>query len=76
VYNIVFGGREYFIDIYYVLIAAFGKDIEFKFGFDRKGDIKYSNVDIFKVERLLGYHPEYDFKTGLAEAIQWYRENL
>lgn len=75
-YNIAFGGREYLIDIYHALTAALGKDIEPKFGPDRKGDIKHSNADISKAERLLGYHPEYDFKTGLAEAIQWYRENL
>ena len=75
-YNIAFGGREYLIDIYHALTAALGKDIEPKFGPDRKGDIKHSNADISKAERLLGYHPEYDFKTGLAEAIRWYRENL
>lgn len=75
-YNIAFGGREYLIDIYHSLTAALGKGIEPKFGPDRKGDIKHSNADIGKAERLLGYHPDYDFKTGLAEAIQWYRENL
>lgn len=75
-YNIAYGGREYLIDIYHALTSALGKDIEPKFGPDRKGDIKHSNADISKAERLLGYHPEYDFKTGLSEAIQWYRENL
>lgn len=75
-YNIAYGGREYLIDIYHALTEALGRDIEPKFGPDRKGDIKHSNADIGKAERLLGYHPGYDFKTGLAEAIQWYKENL
>lgn len=75
-FNIAAGGRDYLIDIYYALTAALGKDIEPKFGPDRKGDIKHSNADISKAERLLGYHPDYDFKKGLAEAIQWYRENM
>lgn len=75
-YNIAYGGREYLIDIYYALTEALGKSIEPKFGLDRKGDIKHSNADISKAEKLLGYHPEYDFKSGLAEAIQWYRDNL
>ncbi|MEA4950488.1 MAG: NAD-dependent epimerase/dehydratase family protein, partial [Petrimonas sp.] len=75
-YNIAYGGREYLIDIYHALTAVLGKDIEPKYGPERKGDIKHSNADISQAERLLDYHPDYDFKTGLAEAIQWYKENL
>jgi UDP-N-acetylglucosamine 4-epimerase len=75
-FNVAYGGREYLIDIYYALTAALGKNIEPKFGPDRKGDIKHSNADISKAKRLLGYNPEYDFKHGLNEAIEWYRENV
>lgn len=75
-YNIAYGGREYLIDIYYMLAKALDKNIEPKFGADRMGDIKHSNADISKAIRLLGYEPEYDFERGLNEAIAWYRENL
>jgi len=75
-FNVAYGDREYLIDIFYSLTKAFGKSIELKFGPDRKGDIKHSNADISKAKRLLGYNPEYDFVKGLAEAIEWYRENL
>lgn len=75
-YNIAYGGREYLIDIYYSLTNALGVDIEPRFGPDRAGDIKHSNADISKAKRLLGYDPEYDFARGLAEAIEWYKENL
>ena len=75
-FNIAYGGREYLIDIYYMLTEALGVDIEPVFGPDRAGDIKHSNADIGKAKRLLGYAPEYDFKKGLAEAIDWYKENL
>lgn len=75
-FNIAYGGREYLIDIYYSLTKALGKDIEPNFGPDRKGDIKHSNADISKARRLLGYDPEYDFASGLNEAIAWYKENL
>lgn len=75
-YNIAFGGREYLIDIYHSLASALGKNIEPKFGPTRAGDIKHSNADIGKAQRLLGYHPDYDFDRGLQEAISWYRENL
>lgn len=75
-FNVALGGREYLIDIYHTLTHALGKDIEPQFGPDRKGDIKHSNADISKAKKLLGYDPEYDFKRGLEEAIEWYKENL
>ncbi len=75
-FNIAYGGREYLIDIYYSLTEALGKDIEPIFGPDRKGDIKHSNADISKAKKLLGYDPDYDFASGLKEAIEWYKENL
>ena len=75
-FNIAYGGREYLIDIYYALTKALGVDIEPNFGPDRAGDIKHSNADISKAKNLLGYDPDYDFAKGLAEAINWYKENL
>ncbi len=75
-FNIAYGGREYLIDIYYDLCKALGKDVEPNFGPDRAGDIKHSNADISKAKKLLGYDPEYDFKKGIALAIEWYKENL
>ncbi|MCM1262454.1 MAG: SDR family oxidoreductase [Butyrivibrio sp.] len=75
-FNIGAGGREFLIDIYYDLCRALGKDIEPKFGPERPGDIRDSNADISKARELLGYNPEYDFKTGIGLAIDWYRENL
>lgn len=75
-FNVAYGGREYLIDIYYDLTNALGVDIEPNFGPDRKGDIKHSNADISKARTLLGYDPDYDFAKGLAEAIEWYKQNL
>lgn len=75
-FNIAYGGREYLIDIYYDLCKALDKDVEPNFGPDRAGDIKHSNADISKAEKMLGYAPEYDFKKGIMLAIEWYKENL
>ena len=42
---------------------------------DRKGhDLRYS-VAIDKISNELGYQPQVDFKTGLSETVQWYRDN-
>ena len=72
-YNIAYGGQEYLIDIYYGLAKALGINRDPNFGPDRAGDIKHSNADISKAKRLLGYHPEWSFKYGIQEAIEWYR---
>lgn len=76
VYNIAFGGREYLIDVYHSLCTALNKEVEPILGPDRKGDIKHSNADISKAKANLGYDPSWDFKRGIAAAIEWYRENL
>lgn len=75
-YNIAYGGREFLIDIYYHLTKALGCDIEPNFGPDRAGDIKHSNADISKAKTLLNYEAEWSFEMGIAEAINWYKENL
>ncbi len=75
-FNIGAGGREFLIDIYHDLCDALGKKIEPEFDEPRKGDIRDSNADISKAKKLLGYDPEYDFKHGIALAIDWYKANL
>lgn len=75
-FNIAYGGREYLIDIYYGLTKALGVDVEPNFGPDRAGDIKHSNADISKAQRLLGYDPDWSFERGIEAAIEWYKENL
>lgn len=75
-FNIAYGGREYLIDIYHTLSKALGKNIEPIFGPGRRGDIKHSNADISKAQQLLGYAPDYDFASGLNEAVDWYKRNF
>lgn len=76
VFNIAYGGREYLIDIYNHICKSLEKEIEPIYGPDRAGDIKHSNADISKARKMLDYNPEYSFKKGITEAIDWYKENL
>ena len=76
VFNVAYGGREYLIDVYNILCEALNVDIEPLFAADRPGDIKHSNADISKARALIGYEPDWDFKKGLFEAIDWYKANL
>lgn len=75
-YNIAYGGREYLIDIYHSLCEALGNNIEPIFGPERMGDIKHSHADITLAGEMLDYQPDWSFKKGIIEAIEWYQNHL
>ena len=51
-------------------------NIEPTHGHNRVGDIPHSLANVDKARKLLGYHPQFDMKSGLKEAVKWYWENL
>ena len=38
----------------------------------RAGDVRHSQADITKAQRLLGYTPEFSVRQGVASAMPWY----
>jgi dTDP-glucose 4,6-dehydratase len=42
---------------------------------DRKGHDRRYSVDITKIRAELGYEPQVPFEQGLADVVQWYRDN-
>ncbi|MOA16457.1 dTDP-glucose 4,6-dehydratase [compost metagenome] len=42
----------------------------------RAGDVRHSQADIGKAQRLLGYQPLDDIRSGIAKAMPWYIESL
>ena len=42
---------------------------------DRLGHDRRYSVDISKITSELGYAPQVDFATGLADTVAWYRDN-
>lgn len=42
---------------------------------DRKGHDRRYAIDASKLENELGWKPEYDFESGIADTIQWYLDN-
>jgi dTDP-glucose 4,6-dehydratase len=42
---------------------------------DRKGHDRRYSVDITKISTELGYAPQVDFESGLADTVRWFREN-
>lgn len=82
IYNTAFGERttlnqlvsylKEFLSEYDPVIA----DMEVLHGPNRVGDIPHSLASVEKAKELLGYHPEYDMKDGLKEAVKWYWKNI
>jgi UDP-N-acetylglucosamine 4-epimerase len=82
VYNVAFGERTTLNDLFDMIrsyIGEFDKNvlgIVPAYGPNRAGDIPHSLASIEKAGRLLGYQPTHSVKSGMKEAILWYRENL
>jgi dTDP-glucose 4,6-dehydratase len=76
IYNIG-GGRELNnLEITDLILSAMGADkSSIEFVDDRKGhDLRYS-IDCSKISRELGYKSQVTFEDGLAQTINWYRQN-
>jgi len=39
----------------------------------REGDIVHSLADVTKANKVLGFQPSYDIKSGLKETIEWFK---
>lgn len=74
-FNIAYGGREYLIDVVKTLESILDIKASIVYGPDRAGDIKHSNASIEKAEKLLNYSPNYSFRQGLEEYVEWYLQH-
>ncbi|HEY9497786.1 MAG TPA: dTDP-glucose 4,6-dehydratase [Terrimesophilobacter sp.] len=76
IYNIGGGTELTNRELTQLLLSATGRDWSFVDQVaDRLGhDLRYS-VDISKIRAELGYEPQVPFEQGLADTVQWYREN-
>jgi len=78
VYNVAVGGRMSLNELAQTLrglIVARHPGLQVPaplYGEFRAGDVRHSQADIGKAQRLLGYAPTHDVRTGLAEALAWY----
>ncbi|MEO9964319.1 MAG: SDR family oxidoreductase [Reichenbachiella sp.] len=78
VYNTAFGERNTLNDLIDNLKELLSQkdpaiaDVKIIYGPDRIGDIPHSLASIDKAQKLLGYAPKFDFKSGLKHTIDWY----
>jgi dTDP-glucose 4,6-dehydratase len=75
-YNIGGGTELTNTELTHLLLDATGRDESFiEHVEDRKGHDRRYSVDIGKIRTELGYEPQVPFESGLADVVQWYREN-
>ena len=82
VYNTAYGERTDLNELTQLLkeyLSDFDpkiKNVKNTYGPTRAGDVPHSLASIDKAKELLGYDPQFDIKTGLKEAVNWYWEHL
>jgi UDP-glucose 4-epimerase len=52
------------------------RDLKPAYAPERAGDVKHSQADLTKARDLLGYRPVVEFRDGLKETVDWYRQVL
>ena len=75
VYNIAVGDRTSLVEMYNLLRAEAGSQLEPSFGPNRAGDIRDSLADITKAETRLGYAPRVRIQQGLRQTLSWFKDN-
>lgn len=82
VYNVAVGDRTSLNDLFEGIRALLEprfphlKDYRPQYRDFRAGDVRHSLADIGKARTLLGYEPSHRIREGLAEAMDWYVQDL
>jgi len=81
VYNVAVNARTSLNQLFEYLAAELGKigikyDKQPVYGDFRAGDVRHSQADISKAQRILGYQPMHDIVQGLEVAMPWYTQFL
>src|SRR5687768_10456113 len=70
VINVATGGRISLNQLFRTIRDLIGGDFEPVYADPRAGDVRDSQADIGKAERLLGYRPSHAFADGLARTVE------
>lgn len=77
VYNVAVGGRTTLNTLFTALKESLREN---NVDYNRKsvyrdfrvGDVRHSQADISKIQKLLGYDPQFDIIQGIGKAMPWY----
>jgi UDP-glucose 4-epimerase len=73
VINVATGGRISLNELLRVMNSTVGTDIKPIYAPARAGDVRDSQADISKAQRLLKYTPVVDLQEGLRRTLAWCR---
>lgn len=81
VYNVALGDRTTLGELFALLRDALqphgvSPDVQPTYRDFRAGDVRHSQADIGKVQRLLGYAPTHRIREGIQAAMPWYVASL
>ena len=76
VINVATGGRISLNQLFETVKRQVGSHVQPKYSDPRAGDVRDSQADIGKAQRLLGYSPIVSFEEGLGRTVAWYRESM
>lgn len=75
-FNVACGREISVLELYRTIEKVLEIEREPDFGPAAEGDIRFSCADISRIEKALGYRPEYSFERGIAACTKWYKENI
>jgi len=76
VINVATAGRISLNQLFAIVKREVGSSLEPNYSNPRAGDVRDSQADIGKAQRLLGYTPIVSFEEGLGRTVKWYRESM
>src|SRR5512134_3354238 len=74
VINVATGGRISLNELFRTVKTLTGASVEPTYAETRAGDVRDSQADIRKAERLLGYTPLVALDKGLEQTVAWFRK--
>ena len=73
VFNVATNGRISLNELLATLKKIFGSTVEPIYREPRTGDVRDSQADISKAQKLLGYTPTVGLEEGLRKTVDWYK---
>jgi nucleoside-diphosphate-sugar epimerase len=73
VINVATGGRISLNELFSTLQTIIGGTQQPEYLPERAGDVRDSQADIGKAQKILGYSPVVSFEEGLRRTVDWYR---
>jgi UDP-N-acetylglucosamine 4-epimerase len=76
IYNVAYGERTTLNELISLLEGLTTKVLNKIYRDSRLGDVKHSLASIDKARELLGYEPRFNFKDGLINTYNYYKEKI